>query len=290
MGSAPSGGGHVTGSAPVNARVSAAFDAAGRNRPLIIPFVTAGFPELDATVPIVEALARAGADMVEIGVPFSDPLADGPTIQRASEVALANGMTLRRVLEVVRTLRAAAASEKLPLILMGYCNPIFAYGLEVFLDDAVASGVDGLIVPDLPPEEAHEYRQGCVDRGLAAILLVAPNAPDERIELVDRMSTGFSYCVTVTGVTGARGAVHERTLGFLQRVRALSRQPFVVGFGVKGPQHVKQLGAHADGVVVGSALIDAMSAASDPAAAGAGLVAALRAAADELASSPEPAR
>lgn len=261
----------------------------GARRPLVIPFVTAGFPELHSTLGIVTAIAEAGADMIELGVPFSDPLADGPTIQRSSERALANGVTVAWVFDTVAKLRAQPATAQVPLILMGYCNPMFHYGLERFLDDAFSAGVDGLIVPDLPPEEAREYRQGCAQRGIAAVFLVAPNAPDERIVTVDRASTHFSYCVTITGVTGARADIQARTVAFLQRVRALAKKPFVVGFGVRGAEHVLALGPYADGVVVGSALIEILAQAADPAAAAAAKVAQLRAAADQVAGGSEDA-
>lgn len=253
-----------------------------RRRPLIVPFVTAGFPRLDDSVGVVEAMAAAGADMVEVGMPFSDPLADGPTIQRASERALANGVRIATVLEIVRELRRRGEVGGLPILLMGYCNPLYRYGMERFLDDAADAGVDGLIVPDLPPEEGREYRDGCADRDLAAVFLVAPNASDERLRLVDRFSTDFSYCVTVTGVTGARGAVQERTVEFLERMRRVAEKPFVAGFGVKSGEHVLRLGRHADGVVVGSALLDAMEGAEDPAEAAGSLVQELSTAADEL--------
>jgi len=159
--------------------------------------------------------------------------------------------------------------------------------LESFLDDAKAAGVDGLIIPDVPPEEGREYRAACVERDLSATFLVAPNAPDERIRIVDQFSTHFSYCVTVTGVTGARSEVHVRTLEFLRRMRSLALKPFVVGFGIKEAAHVLELGPHADGVVVGSALIDALSQGKEPATAAAELIAPLRAAAERIASSRE---
>lgn len=262
-------------------RIERAFaDRAGR--PLIIPFVTAGYPELDSTVKLVRAMSVAGADVVEIGIPFSDPLADGPTIQRSSERALSNGMTVARVLSAVAELRADPTTADVPLVLMGYCNPIFRFGLERFLRQAAETGVDGLIVPDLPPEEAAEYREGCTQHGLAAVFLMAPNATDERIRVVDEASTHFSYCVSVTGVTGARGDVHARTIEFLGRVRRQARKPFVVGFGIKRAEHVERLGPLADGVVVGSALIDAIDASSDAALAVSSTVGELRAAADQL--------
>ena len=269
-------------------RIATAF-AAGREaaRPLVVPFITAGYPTATATVPVVNALYAAGADMIEIGMPFSDPLADGPTIQRASEMALRNGMTVRKTLDAVRLARTAGTDA--PLILMGYCNPLYAYGMETFLGDAAQAGVDGLIIADMPPDEADDFLQGCASAGLSATFLVAPNAPDDRIRRVDAASTHFSYCVTVTGVTGARSDVEDRTVEFLQRMRALASKPFVVGFGIKKPEHVAALGPHADGVVVGSALIDAIDAAGgaeaaddDTASAAAALVAPLCAAAGRL--------
>jgi tryptophan synthase alpha chain len=243
-------------------RIAAAFAAGRRSaRPLIVPFITAGFPTAAATLPIVRELAAAGADMVEIGMPFSDPLADGPTIQRASEVALRNGTTVVNTLERVAALRAEGLS--LPLVLMGYCNPLYTHGLERFVHDAAAAGVDGMIVADMPPEEADDYLAACGEAGMSATFLVAPNAPDERIRRVDAASTHFSYCVTVTGVTGARRDVQRRSIDFLARMRRLASKPFVVGFGVKEPAHVAALGPHADGVVIGSALIDAIEAATE---------------------------
>jgi len=262
--------------------------AAGREarRPLVIPFLTAGFPRLDATVPLVEGLVAGGADMVEIGIPFSDPLADGPTIQRASQAALRNGMSLQGVLDAVQALRSRGRLERIPIVLMGYCNPMFRYGLDRFLDAALQVGVDGLIVPDLPPEEATEYRAGCVQRGLAAIFLLAPNASEQRMERVDATSTDFSYCVSITGVTGAREQVQERTVDFLRRVRAVVRKPFVVGFGVRNGSHVEALGPYADGVVVGSALIDRIDEARDATGAVTAAVADLREAAERVARRP----
>ena len=238
-------------------RISSAF-AAGReaSQPLVVPFITAGYPTITATVPIVTALAAAGSDMIEIGMPFSDPLADGPTIQHASEVALRNGMTVRKTLEAVREIRASGTDAA--LILMGYCNPVYAYGVDAFIKDATQVGVDGLIIADMPPDEAGELLVSCRAVGLSLTFLVAPNAPDDRIRKVDGASTHFSYCVSVTGVTGARSAIENRTVEFLQRMRKLSTKPFVVGFGIKKPEHLITLGPHADGVVVGSAIIDAI--------------------------------
>ena len=241
-------------------------------RPLIVPFVTAGYPEFDSTANLVRAMAAAGADMIEIGMPFSDPLADGPTIQAASEIALENGMTVRGVLDIVRELRAGSGLDQVPLLLMGYCNPLFRYGLARFARDAAAAGVDGLIVPDLPPEESGEFREVCAAAELSTVFLMAPNTPDDRVRVVDAASTDFSYCVSVTGVTGARGGLSEGTVQFLERVAGLAEKPIVVGFGVKSAEHVRVLGPHAAGIVVGSALIDAMKQADDPVTAVADLV------------------
>ena len=260
-------------------RVAATLRRAGR-RPLIVPFVKAGFPHRDSTVEIVDAMARAGADMIEIGMPFSDPLADGPTIQAASETALANGMTLRGVLEAVREVRESAATADVPLILMGYCNPLLRYGLEAFARDAAAAGVDGLIIPDLPLEEAGRYREVCAHSRISVVFLMAPNTRDERIQEIDAASTDFSYCVSITGVTGASGAGGATTIEFLTRVGDVAAKPFVVGFGVKTPDQVRELGKYAAGVVVGSALIDVIARAAKPAEAAADLVRVLRAAAD----------
>jgi tryptophan synthase alpha subunit len=165
-------------------------------------------------------------------------------------------MNVRKTLDIVRAARDGG--EGAALILMGYCNPLYAYGMDAFLADAAGAGVNGLIVADMPPEEADELIDGCRGNGLSATFLVAPNAPDERIRRVDAASTHFSYCVTVTGVTGARADVQERTVAFLQRMRALADKPFVTGFGIKRPEHVAALGTYTDGVVVGSALIDAI--------------------------------
>jgi tryptophan synthase alpha chain len=262
-------------------RIAAALEVSAR-RPLIVPFVTAGFPRVDSTLGIVEAMAAAGADMIEIGMPFSDPLADGPTIQAASEVALANGMTIRGVLDVVRSLRERPAMAAMPVLLMGYCNPLLRYGLEAFAADAAAAGVDGLIVPDLPLEEADAYRAVCGEAGLSVVFLMAPNTPEARVSDIDTASTDFSYCVSITGVTGAGGAGGTSTIDFLRRVAASARKPFVVGFGVKSPEQVRTLGPHAAGVVVGSALIAAMDGAPDPAATAGALVAELRQAAERV--------
>ena len=217
-------------------------------------FVTAGYPTRDGTPELVLALEAAGADFVELGVPFSDPMADGPTIQRASRRALANGVNLRRVLQQVKEIRA---HSELPLVLMSYLNPLLAYGLPGLAIDAVEAGVDGFIVPDLLPEEAGrlpwpEDSPGCN-------FLVAPNTPAARLREVDAATRDFVYCVSVTGVTGARTSLPEHLTRFLSRVRENVRHPYVVGFGIASPEEAARLAPHCDGMVVGSALLDRLS-------------------------------
>jgi len=201
--------------------------------------------------------------MIEVGMPFSDPLADGKTIQHSSEVALRNGVRLPVILEAVRQFRR---SSPIPVILMGYMNPIFRFGVAKFTEAARDAGVDGLIVADLPPEEAGELLGASESAGLSNVFLIAPTTSDERMKWIDRHSTDFSYCVSLTGVTGARAAFGTNgSLGsFLQRVRANTTKPFVVGFGISTAAHVQEVWKHADGAVVGSALIDRLDGAETP--------------------------
>jgi tryptophan synthase alpha chain len=224
----------------------------GEHRALI-PYVTAGDPNLEATGRLVLEMARCGADIVELGVPFSDPLADGPTIQRASGRALQGKTTLRAILSLVRDLRG---STNIPLVLMTYYNPIFAYGEESFLAHAREVGVDGVIVPDLPPDEGGPFYDRAAGAGVDAILLVAPTSPEERIRMIAERSRGFLYYVSLTGVTGSRDRLAsdlERKLG---RVRSLTEKPVAVGFGISTPEQAAFAARLADGVIVGSALID----------------------------------
>lgn len=223
-------------------------------RKALIPYITPDFPHKGATVPVLHALEEAGADLAEIGIPFSDPLADGETIQNSSEIALRNGASITGILRDVKQFRSGS---KLPLLLMGYMNPILRFGTERFLDACGEAGVDGVIVPDLPPEEAAAFRQASDARCISMVFLIAPTTPVERIRFIDECSTDFSYCVSVTGVTGARtvwgaeGALEH----FLSTVRTHAKKPFVVGFGIATPEHVARVWRHADGAVVGSALI-----------------------------------
>ncbi len=225
-----------------------------RGEKALICFVTAGDPSAQQTVEIVTALARAGADAVELGIPFSDPLADGPSVQASSQRALDNGMTVRKALEAVRAIRAA--NPDLPLILMTYYNPIRCYGLEQYARDAKEAGADAHIVTDLTPEEAGDWKRYSTAVGLDTVFLLAPTSTADRIAVVGRLSTGFVYCVSRTGVTGAREDVPAELTQVVASIRAQTGEPICVGFGVSTPDHVRKICAFADGAVVGSALVD----------------------------------
>ncbi len=235
-----------------------------RGERALIPFVTAGDPDLATTAAIVPALVEAGADAVEIGVPFSDPLAEGPTIQRASERALRSGTTLRRVLELVKGLRPVV---DVPIVLMGYANNFLAMGDEGFADAAASVGVDGIIVVDLPPEEGEGFYEAARSRGIDPILLAAPTTSPARLEQLARQTRGFLYYVSLTGVTGARNELAAGVEDSVRAIRKVADVPVCVGFGVSTPEHAARVGAFADGVVVGSALVDRIEAAPDRTAA-----------------------
>jgi tryptophan synthase alpha chain len=243
-------------------RIAECFAALrARNERALVPFVTAGDPDLSTTEALVPALAEAGADAVEIGVPFSDPMAEGPTIQRASERALASRTSLRRVLELVRTLRPRV---DLPLVLMGYANSFLTMGERRFAEAASEVGVDGVICVDMPPEEGELFRGELERCGVDAILLAAPTTTPERLAMLARQTRGFLYYVSLTGVTGARRELAQGIEEQVRRVRETSEIPVCVGFGVSEPEHVLRVGAFADGVVVGSALVERIAAAASP--------------------------
>ena len=255
----------------------------GANRKALIPFVTAGDPSLDATVPVLHALVDAGADVIELGVPFSDPMADGPTIQRSSERALARGAGLSYVFDCVRAFRTRDADT--PVVLMGYLNPVEIRGADRFAAEAVAAGIDGVLLVDLPPEEAKDFRDAFAVHGLALVVLAAPTTSDERLAHLCDAAQGYLYYVSFAGVTGAdrldAPAAGER----VRSIRARSAVPVVVGFGIKDAASAAAMGRDADGVVVGSALVAALAdgePASAPARAGA-FLAPLRAALDATA-------
>lgn len=242
-------------------RITDALLSAVRQRGLgLVAYVMAGHPRPEATAPLLFALAEAGVDVVEVGVPFSDPVAEGPVIQSASFSALKKGITLSWCLEVVRQVRGGGFP--LPVLLMGYYNPFLAYGLERVVEDAAGVGVDGFIVADLPPEEASPLHRVCTAYGLALVPLVAPTSTEERIALACQGASGFIYCVSVTGTTGAREALSPEVPDLVRRVRCHTSLPVAVGFGISQPEHLGALQGVADAVVVGSALVHTLAQAS----------------------------
>lgn len=223
-----------------------------RGEQALIPYFTAGDPSLDVTRDLLVEASRQGADLLELGVPFSDPLADGPVIQRASQRALAGGVTLCRVLEVAREAHGRAG---VPIILLTYYNPVLAFGLKAFATAAVEAGVDGVIVPDLPPEEAGPLRREASAAALDLIHLVAPTSPPDRIRMIARKSRGFIYAVSLTGVTGVRAELPPELAAYLRDLRLVTSKPVCVGFGISSPEQVRTLAPLADGVIVGSAIV-----------------------------------
>ncbi len=227
--------------------------AKAEGRAAFMPYWPVGYPDLDTSRAIFADLVAAGADLIEVGIPFSDPLADGPTIQAATQQALAHGVTPAVCLETVRNLRERGVT--VPLVLMGYLNPILAYGSARFVAAAAAAGADGLIIPDLPPDEAAAIETACAEHDLAFICLVAPTSTPERIALAAAHSRGFLYLVSVTGITGARAELPPHLTEFVGRVRQHTDLPLAVGFGISTPAQAAAVAALADGVIVGSALI-----------------------------------
>jgi tryptophan synthase alpha chain len=218
----------------------------------LMPYLTAGDPDLHTTRSLILEFEKRGADLIEIGVPFSDPLADGATIQRASQRALLSGTTLPRILEMVRDLRAEC---RLPLLLMSYVNPLFHFGFTRFVKEAAAAGVDGLIVPDLPPEEATELIEAAAAHNVHTVFLIAPTSRPERIRTIAAASKGFIYYVSLRGVTGARARLSQDLEANLRMIRAVTDLPLAVGFGVSTPEQARMVARVADGVIVGSAIV-----------------------------------
>jgi tryptophan synthase alpha chain len=238
---------------PNSTRISKRFDELRASGELgIVAYITAGDPSLDATLKFVLALAEAGADVIELGIPFSDPLADGPTIQRASERALKAGATLAGVLDLVRRIRQ---SSEVPLLLFGYYNPFLQMGLEKFAAAASSAGADGALVTDLTPEESADYRRVLAAHHLDTVFLGAPTSTDDRLEKIAACSSGFLYLISRTGVTGEKDALPEDLPALLRRARKVTQLPIAVGFGISQPGHVSVLGGLADAAVVGSALV-----------------------------------
>ena len=236
-------------------RIATIFNQAGHKA--LIPYVTVGYPSIEATLKVVPLLASSGCDIVELGIPFSDPLADGATIQKASFCALQNGVTPKLCLEVAKQLSQMVA---IPLVFMTYFNPVFNYGLREFCNAWAKCGIDGLIIPDLPPEEASELEAISQRQGLDLIYLLSPTSTEERIRLVAERSQGFVYLVSVTGVTGVRTGLSAGLEAFIARVRQVANQPLCVGFGISTPQQARQIARIADGVIVGSRIIQLMEA------------------------------
>ncbi len=227
-------------------------------RPGLVTFTTAGDPDLETSVKILNGLAEAGADMIELGVPFSDPMADGPSVQASSLRAIKGGMSLRKTLGIVAEYRKK--DDDTPIVLMGYYNPIYIYGVEAFLKDAKKAGVDGLIVVDLPPEEEGELCLPALDAGINFIYLAAPTTTDQRLPRVLENASGFVYFVAITGITGTRSANAADVAEHIGRIRAKTDLPVAVGFGIRTPDQAAKIAAVADAAVVGSALVDQITA------------------------------
>ncbi|MBI5823514.1 MAG: tryptophan synthase subunit alpha [Chloroflexi bacterium] len=273
------------------------IDEAFKKKPIFMPYFPLGYPDLATSIDVIEALATNGADLIEVGLSFSDPLADGPVIQQATQVALENGITVKKSLEAVKELRRRGVT--IPLILMGYFNPMLAYGLEKFIRDAMDAGADGFIIPDLPMEEAEEFESalsGATQQGseveaqvaqntrpsaalrfahivpmqfredeyLPLIQMLAPTSSDERMESIARNAKGFIYLVSVTGVTGERREISNDLGALIARVREHTSAPVCVGFGISTPEQAAQVGQLADGVIVGSACVKAIGGSESP--------------------------
>jgi tryptophan synthase alpha chain len=251
------------------------IEAAFKNKPIFMPYFPLGYPDLDTSIDVIEALAKNGADLIEVGLSFSDPLADGPIIQKATQVALEKGITVKKSLEAVKELRQRGVI--IPLVLMGYYNPMLAYGLEKFVCDAVEAGVDGFIVPDLPMEESDEFmfalrspRRGSGATGQGSVVeapliqMLAPTSSPERMEMIARNAKGFIYLVSVIGVTGERKSISEGLGELITRMREHTSAPVCVGFGIGTPEQAKEVGGMADGVIVGTACVRTIGKSENP--------------------------
>lgn len=246
---------------PPAAKITRAFEQARREgRGVLMPYFMCGYPSAARSIEFVLAAVESGADIIELGMPFSDPLADGATIQHAGHVALERGMTINGCMEIARQV---SAKSDVPLILMGYYNPIMAFGIERFCQTAAESGASGLIIPDLPPEEAGPLQQAAHQQGMSLVYLVPPSTSDERITQIAQIAGNepgtFIYCVSLNGVTGARRTLPEHLSSFVQRVRGYTKEydlPLAVGFGLSTPEHIAEVTRYADGAVIASALVN----------------------------------
>ena len=229
----------------------------------VIPYITAGYPSKDLTVDLVLAAEKSGAAMIELGMPFSDPLADGPIIQESSQVAIKNNVDIGWILDTVSQIRL---QSEIPLVLMGYINPIIKYGMNNFICDCSKVGVDGLIIPDLPPEESIEYISVAKKYNVSPILLIAPNSTNERIAYISGLAQDLVYCVSILGITGSNVSSNERLELYMQRVKNHSKCPYVIGFGIKNKNDVRNINLISDGAVIGTALIEKLGHSNDPVA------------------------
>ncbi len=232
---------------------------AGKIKP-IIPFVTVGYPDKESTLRIIEAATDSGVRLMELGMPFTDPLADGPVIQKSSMTAIENGVNLPWILEITRE---ATAKYDIQIILMGYINPIMKYGIIEFIEAAASAGVAGLIIPDLPPEEGDQLYSAAISHGISPIYLIAPNTSPARVAELGKLAPSFLYAVATMGVTGGGNARDDGIITYLEAIRSATETPFVVGFGIKSTADVARLMPHADGLVIGSALIQALEGSVD---------------------------
>jgi len=241
------------------------IENAFKNKPIFMPYFPLGYPDLDTSIDVIEALANNGADLIEVGLSFSDPLADGPVIQHATQIALEKGITVKKSLEAVKELRQRGVD--IPLILMGYYNPMLAYGLEKFVRDAAEAGADGFIVPDLLMEEAEEFMSVVGADGrppLPLIQMLAPTSSPERMESIARNAKGFIYLVSVTGITGERKTIAEGLSDLIANVRKHTDIPVCVGFGISTPEQAREVGKMADGVIVGTACVRTIGGSEKP--------------------------
>ncbi len=229
-----------------------------KNEMALIVYHTAGFPSLNDSMQHIKLFEKNGADIVEIGIPFSDPIADGPTIQHAAQVALQNGVTLKKIITSI-----AKIDVKIPLVIMSYLNPLLAYGPETLFQDMSHAGLSGIIIPDLPIEESEEWISFSELYGIDLIFLVAPTTSDERIRLITERSEGFVYCVSLTGTTGARKGLAPGLFRFLEKVKNVTDKAVAIGFGFSTPEQIRKLWHHADGVIVGSRIVDAIAKGED---------------------------
>ena len=243
-------------------RIQKRFDwLKSKSEKALVAFITAGDPDLATTTELFSVIEEGGADIIELGVPFSDPLADGPVIQAASQRSLKSGTTLKKIIQLVRDIRK---SSQLPIVLMTSFNPVFVYGQEAFVKDAVDAGVDGVIIPDLPPEEAGEFDALAKPKNLDLIHLLAPTSTPDRIEMVGTQSRGFVYYVSLTGVTGARDSIATGVEDKVTQIKQATSLPVLIGFGISGPEQAKAASGFSDGVIVGSAIVRMIEETPDP--------------------------